>query len=47
METAPIELSVLVDEEIPMDEGPEAFRGLADGTKDASKVLVRFDGAAG
>lgn len=47
VEQAPPELSLLIDDEIPMDEGPDAFRGLADGTKDASKVLVRFDGATG
>ena len=41
----PFDLETLVDEEVPMERGPQAFHDLADGSLVASKVLVRFDGA--
>lgn len=47
VENSPIDLATLVDEEVPMHDGPDAFRGLADGSRNASKVLVRFDVGAG
>lgn len=38
-------LERLVSEVVDLDEAPDAFRGLADGTSLASKILVRFAGA--
>lgn len=40
------DLSSLVDGEVPMEQAAQTFHDLADGSLDASKMLVRFDGSA-